>query len=100
MVKQNLINIEVVYADDKQQAVIAMEIESNIKVIDAIQRSGILEQFPKINLSRHKVGIFSKMVSLDTILNDGDRIEIYRPLLIDPKQARKHRALKQKKGNG
>lgn len=96
MVKQNLINIEVVYADDKDQAVIAMQTELNIQVLEAIQRSGILKQFPQINLSLNKIGIFSKIVSLDTILNDGDRIEIYRPLKIDPKQARKHRALKQR----
>jgi hypothetical protein len=52
---------------------------------DAIARSGILKQFPEIDLEKNKVGIFSKLSKLDAALNDGDRIEIYRPIICDPK---------------
>ena len=54
--------------------------------------SGILKEFPEINLQQQRVGIFSEFVELDAMLHDGDRIEIYRPLFIDPKQRRKLRA--------
>ena len=53
--------------------------------------SGLLQQCPEIDLSRNKVGIFSKMKELDTVLSDGDRVEIYRELKADPKEARRRR---------
>ena len=65
-------------------------------VIDAIKKSSILLYFPEINLSKNKVGIYGKLVELDHIVKNNDRIEIYRPLSIDPKKARRVRARKHK----
>ena len=58
----------------------------------AIEASGVLNDFPDIELTRNRVGIFSKLAQLDTPLRDGDRVEIYRPLQVDPKEARRRRA--------
>lgn len=88
--------IEVVYASPTQQELINFEVPENCSVIDAIKISGILEQFPEIDLNKNKVGIFGKIVELNALAAEGDRIEIYYPLLIDPKEARKSRAKKQK----
>lgn len=71
---------------------ILLEVEENSTVVMVIRRSGILKQFPEINLAKAYVGIHSKRITLSTSVQDGDRIEIYRPLLIDPKQARLLRA--------
>jgi putative ubiquitin-RnfH superfamily antitoxin RatB of RatAB toxin-antitoxin module len=95
-----MLNIEVVFADaagDQRQVNIPLQVEDGCTVRTAIEQSNILVQFPHINLmTTNKVGIFGKVVALDTILQMGDRIEIYRPLLIDPKQARQARARRQK----
>jgi hypothetical protein len=61
-------------------------------VSEAIEQSGILRDFPEIDLASAKVGIYSKLVKLDAVLRDKDRIEIYRPLIADPKEIRKKRA--------
>jgi putative ubiquitin-RnfH superfamily antitoxin RatB of RatAB toxin-antitoxin module len=61
-------------------------------VEDAIRASGVLEAFPEIDLARNKVGIFSKLVKLDEKVRDRDRVEIYRPLIADPKEVRRKRA--------
>jgi putative ubiquitin-RnfH superfamily antitoxin RatB of RatAB toxin-antitoxin module len=69
----------------------------------AIEVSGILERFPEIDLKINKIGIFGKVAKLDTLLTEGDRVEIYRPLIADPKEARKKRAAEGKvmrKGGG
>lgn len=92
-----MIHITVAYATPNQQVEIPLIIEENCTVALAIKRSGILQQFPEIKLASAKVGVFSKRVALDANLRDGDRIEIYRPLIIDPKQARVLRAKTQKK---
>jgi hypothetical protein len=68
-----------------------MEVPESSSVEDAIRRSGILERFPEIDLSQQKVGIFGKLVKLDAPLKDGDRIEIYRPIIADPKTVRRRR---------
>ena len=70
---------------------------------EAISKSGILAEFPEIDLAVNKVGIFSKACKLDTVLRDKDRIEIYRPLIADPKEVRRQRAAEgkvMKKGGG
>lgn len=90
----NLITVEVFYANAEKQFLQEVEIPKNAKAIDAIQRSTVLQQFPEIDLTKNQIGIFSKKINLDTELIIGDRIEIYRPLLIDPKEARKNRAQK------
>jgi putative ubiquitin-RnfH superfamily antitoxin RatB of RatAB toxin-antitoxin module len=92
-----MIHITVAYATPNKQVEIPLIIEESCTVALAIKRSGILQQFPEIKLASIKVGIFSKRVALDANLQDGDRIEIYRPLIIDPKQARALRAKSQQK---
>lgn len=91
-----MIKIEVVYAESEQQFLQSLSVTQDCTVADAIQQSGLLEQFPQIDLSTNKIGIFSRLVTLQSTVQDGDRIEIYRPLLIDPKQSRRIRAQKQK----
>lgn len=91
-----MINITVSYATPEKQVEIPLVVEENCTVALAIRRSDILKQFPEIRLGETPVGIFSKKVELDSVMRDGDRIEIYRPLLMDPKQARRLRAKKQR----
>jgi hypothetical protein len=90
------IAIEVAYASANQSWLIPFEVEEGTTVQQAIASSGILEQCPDINLQTNKVGLFSKIVELDIQVRAGDRIEIYRPLILDPKEARRLRAEKAK----
>lgn len=93
-----MINIEVAYALPTEQLILELHMPAGSTVQEAIDKCGILQRFPEIDLARNRVGIFSKLVSLETLLHEGDRVEIYRPLLIDPKQARRARANKNKRG--
>lgn len=87
--------ITVAYASTPEQQIeISLEVEVNCTVALAIQRSGILQRSPEIPYPNVSVGIYSKIVALDARLHSNDRIEIYRPLKIDPKQARHLRAKK------
>jgi len=86
------IKVEVIYANPRAQKLIALEIEEGATLAAVIQQSGILSIFPEISLAQQKIGIFSKPKTLTDIAHDGDRIEIYRPLLIDPKEARRGRS--------
>lgn len=93
--------IELVYALPDQQELIAMTVNKGTTVEQAIHQSGILGEFPEIDLTKNKVGVFSRVVKLEQELRAGDRIEIYRPLLLDPKEIRQQRAEKAKlKRNG
>lgn len=92
----NPIFIEVAYATNKQSWLIPFEVEEGSTVRQAIISSGILKQCPDIDLQINKVGLFSHIVALDVLLRSGDRIEIYRPLFLDPKEARHLRAAKMK----
>ena len=92
------IAIEVAYASANQSWLIPVEVEEGTTVQQAITSSGILQQFPDIDLQTNKVGIFSKIIELDVPVRAGDRIEIYRPLVLDPKAARRLRAEKAKQG--
>jgi hypothetical protein len=83
---------EVAYGRIDEQALLSVEAESPLTVRQVIEHSGILQRFPEIDLERNKVGIFGKAATLDTLLAEGDRVEIYRPLIADPKAARKKRA--------
>ena len=87
----DLIHVEVVYALREEQILVEVELERGASVRHAILRSGILPRFPEIDVERTPVGIFGKVAGLDTPLDDGDRVEIYRPLLVDPKDARRKR---------
>ncbi len=95
--------VEVAYARDDEQLILTVMAEKGITVEQAIARSKITEHFPEIDLATVKVGIFGKAAKSDTELRPGDRVEIYRPLIADPKEARKKRAAEGKqlrKGGG
>lgn len=101
--KPALIKVEVAYARPDVQELIALEVEPGTTVEQALRRSGILEAFPEIDLAKNQVGVFGKLTKLDTPLRAQDRVEIYRPLIADPKEVRKQRAAagkKTKKGGG
>ena len=85
--------VEVVYALSGRQAVFSVELPVGASLIRAVECSGVLREFPEIDWNRNKVGIFSRLARLDSLLCDRDRVEIYRPLLADPKEARRQRAL-------
>ena len=84
--------VEVVYALPARQDVIAVTMPKGATVQQAIEASAILTRNPEIDLASNKVGVFGKLVKLDTVVRDRDRIEIYRPLIADPKEVRKQRA--------
>ena len=95
--------IEVAYATPDKQVIVECEIEFGTSIREAVRQSGINRHFPEIDLENCKLGIFSKPVAADYELSDGDRIEIYRPLIADPKEVRRQRAaqgLQMKKGGG
>jgi putative ubiquitin-RnfH superfamily antitoxin RatB of RatAB toxin-antitoxin module len=89
--------VEVAYGRKDQQFLISLALEAGATVADAIHKSGILAECSEINLNTYKVGIFSKTTDLTAVLQEQDRVEIYRPLQVDPKQARKLRAERVKK---
>lgn len=84
--------VEVVYALPARQEVIALSLPEGATVEQAIRASGMLTRYPEIDLARNKVGIYAKLTKLDAVLRDRDRVEIYRPLIADPKEVRKQRA--------
>ena len=88
--------VEVAYALPDKQSIISLEVEEGTTIKEAIDASGVLDTYDQIDLTRDKVGIFSKFARLDTVLREKDRIEIYRPLIADPKKVRKERAAKGK----
>lgn len=77
------------YARPGRQFLLDIELPEGATVKDAVERSGILKQFPEINLETQKVGIYSRICKPDTVLSDGDRVEIYRPITCDPKTVRR-----------
>lgn len=83
--------MEVAYALRGEQLLLRLEMEDGATARGAVERSGILQRFPQIDLARATLGIFGKIVAPDARLRDGDRVEIYRPLLTDPKDARRQR---------
>ncbi len=86
------IQIEVVYAKQEQQALLKLMVEEGTTAQQAVEQSGILQQFPEIDPTQLKLGIFSKAIKSDTVLRERDRVEIYRPLIADPKAVRRSRA--------
>lgn len=91
-----MINIEVVYGLPHKQVLLSLSVPMGTTIEDGITLSGIIKHFPEIKVNEATVGIFSKPEKLETVLNQGDRIEIYRPLTADPKEMRKLRAEKAK----
>jgi putative ubiquitin-RnfH superfamily antitoxin RatB of RatAB toxin-antitoxin module len=98
-----ILNIEVVYALPKKQEIIALKLPDGTTARQAVEASCLLQKHPEIDLAKNKLGVFAKLVKPDTTLRDGDRVEIYRPLIADPKEVRKQRAAEgkiMKKGAG
>lgn len=108
MSEAKTIRVEVAYALPEKQQLLSLQIAEGSTAYEAVQLSGILSQFPEIQIDSAKMGIFGKAITKpkDTKLVDGDRVEIYRALIADPKEVRKTRAAKVKaekaaaKGNG
>jgi len=98
------IHVEIVYALPGDQQIHSLEVEQGTTVQELIELSGLLEQYPEIELNKkNKVGLFGKLSKLNTVLRDKDRVEIYRPLIADPKEVRRKRAAagkEMKKGAG
>lgn len=97
MASSGTIRVEVAYARPDEQAIIALAVEEGTQAREAVERSGILDRFPEIDLEKAKIGIFGKITKPTTVLRAGDRVEIYRPLLADPKEVRRRRAAEGKK---
>jgi len=102
----DLITVEVAYALPHKQKIISLLVEPGTTAIEAVKRSGIQQHFPDLDLDAAKMGIFGQ--SLGTkglataekqVLHQGDRVEIYRPLISDPKEARRKRAEKEQPGS-
>ena len=89
-----LIEIEVAYAKPEEQIIVTIKVPQGTTVGEAVILSGLLERFPEISQSELKTGIFGVSCKTEQILGQGDRVEIYRPLIHDPKEARRQRALR------
>ncbi|UCV16108.1 RnfH family protein [Quatrionicoccus australiensis] len=76
--------IGIAYSEPGQQIWLNIEVPDESTVAEGIERSGVLKQFPHIDLATQKVGVFGRLVKLDAALKPGDRIEIYRPIIADP----------------
>ena len=97
------ISVEVCYALQDKQHRVTLKLDSGSTVQQALEASGLLEKHPEIDLKKNKFGIWNKLSKLDAALRDQDRVEIYRPLIADPKEVRKQRAAEgkvMKKGAG
>ena len=91
------LRIEVVYAKRERQEVVLVELEEGARAIDALRESRLCALYPEIDAAAAPLGIFGQGVPPETLLRDGDRVEIYRPLAIDPKLARRAKATAKKR---
>ena len=89
--------VEVAYATPVRQEVLEVSVRPGATVEQVIRASGMLARFPEIDLTLQRVGIFGETARLQDAVRDGDRVEIYRPLVADPKEARRKRALRRGK---
>ena len=87
-----MLEIEIVYGLADRQVLKSMTVAEGTTIREAALKSGLEVEFPELDLQQAPLGIFGKVVKDETVLRDGDRIEVYRPLLIDPKEARRKRA--------
>lgn len=97
------IDIEIAYALEHKQIILVQSVDATVKPRDAIKASNILSHFADLNLDSIDIGVFGKAIKDDYTLQQGDRIELYRPLIADPKEVRRQRAKKglaTKKGGG
>jgi putative ubiquitin-RnfH superfamily antitoxin RatB of RatAB toxin-antitoxin module len=92
MMQGACMRVEVAYAPPGEQIVVCVQLRQGARVADAIRASGILGQHPEVDLTSASVGVFGRPAQLDTLLRDRDRVEIYRPLVADAKEARRQRA--------
>jgi putative ubiquitin-RnfH superfamily antitoxin RatB of RatAB toxin-antitoxin module len=88
------LSVQVVYALPGREDAVSLELPAGATALDALRASGLLERHPAIDLARQKIGIYGKVVSRQAPLRDGDRVEVYRPLLVEAKEARRRRALR------
>lgn len=89
-----VINVEVCFALPERQTIIEVQLGIGSTVADAIAQSKILSMFPQIDLRKNRIGIYARLVDAETVLRDGDRVEIYRALVAEPGDARRVRAAK------
>ena len=98
-----MLNIEVCYALPNKQELVRVKLPEGALVQQALEASGLFDKYPEIDLKKNKFGIWNKLSKVDSALRDKDRVEIYRPLIADPKEVRKQRAAEgkaMKKGAG
>mgnify|MGYP001546546560 CR=1 FL=1 len=89
------IRVEVVLAMPERQLLVELELPAGSSLLNAIEASSITDSFDGFELDLDKLGIFGKKMPPEQVLQDGDRVEIYRPLLADPKESRRQRAIRQ-----
>lgn len=95
--------VEVIYSLPEKTELVALDLPEGTTVLQAIEASGLLEKYPEIDVKKNKFGIYAKLAKADAVLRERDRVEIYRPLIADPKEVRKQRAAEgkvMKKGAG
>ena len=90
------IRVEVAYATPERQLIVAVDIPPGTTAMEAIERSGIRSEFSEMVIDENALGIFSRKVGPDYAMKAGDRLEIYRPLIADPKEIRRQRAEKER----
>ena len=95
-----MINVEVAYATGLYVELIEISVEEGTTVLEAIKESGMADLHPEAKIEQGNIGVYGKICSTDTVVREGDRIEIYRQLLADPKEARRRRADRQRKTAG
>ena len=101
--ESDLIEVEVAYALPERQTLLRLKVPQGTTAQQAVERSRLLERYPDLDLAGSKLGIFAKVVPPERELREGDRVEVYRPLIADPKAVRQKRAeegKKLKKGGG
>lgn len=98
-----MLRVEVCYALPDKQVLVPVTVPVGATLQQALEASGLLDKHPEIDLKKNKFGVYAKLTKLDAVLRDRDRVEIYRPLIADPKEVRKQRAAEgkvMKKGAG
>jgi putative ubiquitin-RnfH superfamily antitoxin RatB of RatAB toxin-antitoxin module len=91
MARATEIAVEIVYALPGEQVLLRLSLAAGATVGEAIRQSGLLQRYPQLHAAALCAGVFGNRVAMDARLNDGDRVEIYRPLTVDPKEARRRR---------
>jgi putative ubiquitin-RnfH superfamily antitoxin RatB of RatAB toxin-antitoxin module len=87
------LSVEVVYALPEGEDAVRLELAPGATALDAVRASGLLERHPEIDLARQRIGIYGRVVDPQALLRDADRVELYRPLMVEPKEARRRRAV-------